>query len=148
MVNYINSPSEGVVKNVDNLGNFWRVGIFLPLAADHTQYMVYNGVLIKQTYKPGKFHPAYLLEKSEYNERNIMLFYTENEEIVIEQIAGVIARKIRTFISVGDRLVKGQKIGKILLGSKVNCSFRSEIWKPLVKPGQKIDKNNYIAQLI
>ena len=87
-------------------------------------------------YKPGKFLNASLNKASEDNERNYYKITNNlSEDIIVVQIAGLIARRIVCESSKDQRLEQGERIGMIRFGSRADVYF--ENYKPLVKVGQK-----------
>ena len=95
------------------------------------------GTIDEIFYKPGKFLNASLDKASEENERN---FYkintTNNEEIIVVQIAGLIARRIVSDVSKSQKLAQGDRLGIIRFGSRVDLYLKNK--KILVKPGQNV----------
>ncbi len=95
-----------------------------------------SGKVSEIIYKPGKFINASLDKASEDNERN---YYKINnsfgEDIIVVQIAGLIARRIVTETSIDEDLKQGDRIGMIRFGSRADLYF--ENYKPLVKVDQK-----------
>ena len=95
-----------------------------------------SGKILEILYKPGKFLNASLDKASEDNERNYYKINDKNgEEIIVVQIAGLIARRIVCERSENDELEQGEKIGMIRFGSRVDVYF--ENYKPLIKINQK-----------
>ena len=95
-----------------------------------------SGTVSEILYNPGKFFNASLDKSSEENERNYYRIKNiSGEEIVVVQIAGLIARRIVTDVSKDQELKQGQRIGMIRFGSRVDIFF--ENYKPLVKINQK-----------
>ena len=87
-------------------------------------------------YKPGKFFNASLDKASEENERNYYkITNSKGEDIIVVQIAGLIARRIVTDTSENSDLKQGERIGMIRFGSRADLYF--ENYKPLVKVNQK-----------
>ena len=95
-----------------------------------------SGVISEILYKPGKFFNASLDKASEDNERN---FYkiknSEGQDIIVVQIAGLVARRIVTEVSKDELVEQGSRIGMIRFGSRADMYF--ETYTPLVKVGQK-----------
>ena len=89
-------------------------------------------------YKPGKFLNASLDKASEENERNFFKIKSikDNEEIIIVQIAGLIARRIVCEVEQGQDLKQGDRIGMIRFGSRVDIYFKNK--KVLAKLGQNV----------
>ena len=95
-----------------------------------------SGKVTEILYKPGKFFNASLDKASEDNERNYYRISNQNgEEVIVVQIAGLIARRIVTEVSENTELSQGDRIGMIRFGSRVDIFF--ENYNPLVKVNQK-----------
>lgn len=139
------SPADGKVVEVENSleENFLnremkRVGIFLSITDCHINRFPVGGKVIGTKYTPGNFYIADARRASTQNERLATLIEIEDkEQIVVVQIAGFIARRIVSYISIGDSLQKGERFGMIKFGSRV------DIYLPLgceisVKVGDKV----------
>ena len=95
-----------------------------------------SGKVSEIIYKPGKFINASLDKASEDNERNYYkIKNSHGEDIIVVQIAGLVARRIVTETSVDEELQQGKKIGMIRFGSRAELYF--ENYEPLVKVNQK-----------
>ena len=95
-----------------------------------------KGKVEELLYKPGKFINASLDKASEDNERNYYKIKNSNdEEIIVVQIAGLIARRIVTEVSKEEELDQGTRLGMIRFGSRADLYF--ENYNPLVKVNQK-----------
>lgn len=130
------SPADGKVLTVDTLpshpdlpGPVTRVCIFLSLFDVHLTRAPLTGTVRRVDYHPGKFFPAYRDEAGKLNESNTLLIQGEKLAVSLKQIVGVAARRIKCFVRADDRIVRGQKIGLMYFGSRV------EICLP---PGTKI----------
>ncbi len=144
--NYLTSPADGVVLQVletdgpEELGlenkKFKKVSIFMNVFDCHVNRAPCSGKIEDIVYKPGKFINASLDKASEDNERNYYKIKNSfEEEIIIVQIAGLIARRIVTETSINEELQQGSRIGMIRLGSRADLYF--ENYEPLVKVNQK-----------
>ena len=143
---YLTSPADGevlMVHEVDgpkelNLESkkFTKISIFMNVFDCHVNRTPCQGKISEILYKPGKFLNASLDKASEDNERNYYKI-TNNlgEEIIVVQIAGLIARRIVCESSKDQQLEQGERIGMIRFGSRADVYF--ENYKPLVKVGQK-----------
>lgn len=119
----ITSPSDGTIKDiVINPDGTKIISIFLSPFDVHVQYIPYNGVVIDKKYKEGKFHPAYLLQKSALNEQSIISVRTKYGDLSVKQIAGLVARRIITEPKIGDHVKKGSIYGMIKLSSRVDLT--------------------------
>ncbi len=143
---YLVSPADGVVLQVMeangpkelNLENkkFTKVSIFMNVFDCHVNRIPCSGVIEDILYVAGKFLNASLDKASEDNERNYYKIKNSfGEEIVVVQIAGLVARRIVTETSKGEKLDQGSRIGMIRFGSRAELYF--ENYKPLVKVDQK-----------
>jgi len=144
--NYLTSPADGVVLQVLetdgpkelSLENkkFKKVSIFMNVFDCHVNRAPCSGKIEDIVYKPGKFINASLDKASEDNERNYYKIKNSfGEEIIIVQIAGLIARRIVTETSIDEELQQGSRIGMIRFGSRADLYF--ENYEPLVKINQK-----------
>ena len=113
-----NPPSETQFKE-----KMKKVSIFMNVFNVHVNRSPVNGNIKKIIYKNGKFFNASLDKASEHNERNSFIIETNTDKIVVVQIAGLIARRILSFISEGDKIDKGDRIGLIRFGSRVDIYF-------------------------
>ena len=143
---YLVSPADGVVLQVMetngpkelNLENkkFTKVSIFMNVFDCHVNRIPCSGEIEEILYVAGKFLNASLDKASEDNERNYYKIKNSfGEEIVVVQIAGLVARRIVTETSKGEKLDQGSRIGMIRFGSRAELYF--ENYKPLVKVDQK-----------
>jgi phosphatidylserine decarboxylase len=98
-----------------------RVSVFLSVFDVHVQRTPASGVIERIAYRPGKFLSADLDKASDVNERNSVLMHTEDgHELVVVQIAGLIARRIICQINEGDKVAAGATYGLIRFGSRVD----------------------------
>ncbi len=143
---YLVSPADGLVLQVMetngpkelNLENkkFTKVSIFMNVFDCHVNRIPCSGEIKEIKYVAGKFLNASLDKASEDNERNYYKIKNSfGEDIVVVQIAGLVARRIVTESSEGDKLEQGSRIGMIRFGSRAELYF--ENYKPLVKVDQK-----------
>ena len=144
--NYLTSPADGVVLQVMetngprelNLENkkFTKISIFMNVFDCHVNRSPCSGVIEEIKYVPGKFFNASLDKASEDNERNYYkIKSSKGEEIIVVQIAGLIARRIVSETSKNSELDQGSRIGMIRFGSRADLYF--ENYTPLVKVNQK-----------
>ena len=114
-----------------------RICVFMNVFNVHVNRVPIKGEIKKIIYKDGSFFNASLDKASEKNERNSIIIKTENGiEIIVVQIAGLIARRILSFISNGDKLNSGERFGLIRFGSRVDV-YLPKTFKPEVKVGDK-----------
>jgi len=137
--NHIVSPCEGKVLKVVKEANKVRIAIFLNVHNVHVQYMPINGTIKDIIHKDGEFHPAYMFEKSKYNERVETTLQTLIGSVKVIQIAGLIARRIVSFGAVGQRVQRGDPLGLIKFGSRVDIEVPAyNIADIVVKEGQNV----------
>lgn len=121
--NLLVSPCDGRVMSILELNDITtHVAIYLNLLDSHVQWSPVNGVVLSTVHKPGTFNPAYMFHKSRYNERIETIIYVPaiDDEIKIVQIAGQLARRIVNYKEKNDRVERGELIGMIKFGSRVD----------------------------
>ena len=145
---FLVSPADGLVTDISErtgpeelrLENttYTKVSIFMNVFNCHVNRVPASGKIEEIYYKPGKFLNASLDKASEENERNYfkVRLNNNNEEIVIVQIAGLIARRIVCEVEQEQDLKQGDRIGMIRFGSRVDIYFKNK--KVLVKRGQNL----------
>lgn len=118
------SPGDGKVTDVSTvtLGNekLIRVSIFLSVFDVHVNRSPVAGVVSDVRYQRGKFLNAMNSVSAEKNEQNVVTVEGEGQKVVFKQIAGLLARRIVFTPKVGDRLQRGQRVGLIKFGSRVD----------------------------
>ena len=97
-----------------------KISIFMNVFNVHINRSPIKGKIEKIIYKNGKFFNASFDKASEHNERNSFIINNGEDKIVVVQIAGLIARRILSFISEGYKIDKGDRIGLIRFGSRVD----------------------------
>ena len=144
--NYLVSPADGSVVQVQEtegpkeLGlenrKFTKISIFMNVFDCHVNRIPCDGKVSEILYKSGKFLNASLDKASEDNERNYYkIINSKGEDIIVVQIAGLIARRIVCEISKDQDLKQGNRIGMIRFGSRTDVYFAN--YTPLVKVNQK-----------
>lgn len=113
-----------------------RITIFLSVFDVHVQRAPVSGVVEHRDYKPGKFAVAWLEKASEDNEQASLGITTPNGKVLVRQIAGLVARRIVTDPSEGDRVERSQRIGIIRFGSRVDL-FVPLDWELTCKVGDR-----------
>ena len=143
--NYLVSPADGEIIKVEevdgpkelNLENkkFKKISIFMNVFDCHVNRIPCSGKIEEILYKPGKFLNASLDKASEDNERNYYKIKdTNNSDIIVVQIAGLVARRIVCESSKDQDLKQGDRIGMIRFGSRADLYY--ENYEPIVKVGQ------------
>jgi phosphatidylserine decarboxylase len=118
------SPGDGKVTDVSPVavGNErrTRISIFLSVFDVHVNRSPIAGVIRDIRYQRGKFLNAMNVASAEHNEQNIVTLEGDGQTVVFKQIAGLLARRIVFYPKVGDRLERGQRVGLIKFGSRVD----------------------------
>ena len=145
---FLVSPADGLITDISERSGpeelrlenttYNKVSIFMNVFNCHVNRVPTSGKIEEIYYKPGKFLNASLDKASEENERNYFKIRSKknNEEIIIVQIAGLIARRIVCEVEQGQELKQGDRIGMIRFGSRVDLYFKNK--KVLVKIGQNV----------
>ena len=144
--NYLVSPADGEVIKVEEVDGpeelglekkkFNKVSIFMNVFDCHVNRTPCKGQVEEILYKPGKFLNASVDKASEDNERNYYKIKDVNgNDIIVVQIAGLIARRIVCEINKNQELKQGERIGMIRFGSRADVYY--ENYEPLVKIGQR-----------
>ena len=145
--NYLVSPADGLVTDISEINGpeelglenekFTRISIFMNIFNCHVNRTPTEGMIEEIYYKPGKFLNASLDKASKENERNYYKIKSINgENIIIVQIAGLIARRIVCEASKDQKVVQGERIGMIRFGSRVDLFFKNK--KVITKKGQNV----------
>tara|TARA_B100000945_G_scaffold214873_1_gene173119 strand:+ start:36 stop:683 length:648 start_codon:yes stop_codon:yes gene_type:complete len=144
--NYLVSPADGLVLQVQDSDGpkelnmegkkFTKVSIFMNVFDCHVNRTPCSGKLTEMIYKPGMFLNASLDKASEDNERKYYkITNSAGEDVIVVQIAGLIARRIVSEVSENSELKQGEKIGMIRFGSRADLYFNN--YTPLVKINQR-----------
>lgn len=135
------SPADGRVLAVEAATVDDRpqtqVSIFLSLFDVHVNRTPIAGTIRRVEYRPGKFHIASRPQAGRENEQNEVVVEGEGTRVVFRQIAGVLARRIEFWRKPGDQLERGQRVGMIRFGSRVEVLFDSR-YRVQVKPGEHV----------
>lgn len=135
------SPADGrvieVLQESLNGRSGRRVSIFLSVWDVHVNRAPVAGRISTVEYRPGRFYAALRARASAENEQNIITIQTPRGEMAFKQIAGVIARRVVCWKSVGESVARGERVGMIRFGSRV------DVWLPdgakmAVRRGQKV----------
>ena len=144
---FLVSPADGLITDISERSGpvelrlenttYTRVSIFMNVFNCHVNRTPISGKVEEIYYKPGKFLNASLDKASEENERNYFKIKTPSgEEIIIVQIAGLIARRIVCQVEQDQELKQGERIGMIRFGSRVDIYFKNK--NILAKQGQNV----------
>ena len=144
--NYLVSPADGEIIKVEEVDGpielglenkkFNKISVFMNVFDCHVNRTPCAGKIEEILYKPGKFVNASFDKASEDNERNYFKIKdTDNNDIIVVQIAGLVARRIVCESNKDQELKQGDRIGMIRFGSRADVYY--ENYQPLVKVGQK-----------
>ena len=113
------SPADGKIRDIKQENNQCVISIFMEVNNVHVNRMPLDGRILNMTHFPG-YHLRAWKKESEYNERVVVTIETAIGQVTVLQIAGLIARRVYPYIKEGDVLKKGDRIGIIRLGSRVD----------------------------
>lgn len=152
---YLISPADGRVIKIENTmekeyfkKEMLKISIFMSVTNVHLNRIPISGKVVYQKYHPGKNMVAFHPKASNFNERNTVVIEDKNgNQILLRQIAGTIARRIRYYVKKGDDVTMGQELGFIKFGSRV------DIFLPLgteleVKKNQTVKANRSLIAKI
>ena len=144
---FIVSPADGTITYIGETNNpldiennnevYTKVSIFLSIFDVHVNRMPIEGTIKEIKYIPGKFINATLDKSSEQNEKNIIKISNGTYDYFVVQIAGLIARRIVCNVNKNQDIKKGERIGIIKFGSRVDL-YLPKSNKVLVSKGQKV----------
>ncbi|MFB3829166.1 MAG: phosphatidylserine decarboxylase [Bryobacteraceae bacterium] len=132
------SPADGRVVSVKaESPTRTRVSVFLNIFDVHVNRAPIAGAIVDVSYQRGRFLVASREEASSANEQNLVTLEGEGTTIQFKQIAGLIARRIVFYRKPGDRVEKGERVGLIKFGSRMDVLFGPE-WQIVVQPGVRV----------
>ena len=146
----VRSPAFGrvmaITRNIKD--NTLFIAIFLSPLDIHYQLNPIDGFIDNIKYDPtGKFELAYELNKSNENEKSITSYITKDKkhQLQLFQIAGFVARRIRTYVRPRQQVQKGKIMGLILLGSRVDLLIeRADVFETNIQVGQYVNGSDSI----
>jgi phosphatidylserine decarboxylase len=118
------SPGDGKVTDVSRVnggrGSLLRISIFLSVFDVHVNRSPMGGVIRDVRYQKGRFLNAMNQASADHNEQNVVTVEGDGQTVVFKQIAGLLARRIVFTKRVGDRVERGERVGLIKFGSRVD----------------------------
>jgi phosphatidylserine decarboxylase len=145
------SPADGRVLAVEPAEvegeQRTRVGIFLSVFDVHVNRSPLQGTIERVEYRPGRFHVASTSRAGEENEQNIVIIEGEQTRVVVKQIAGILARRIEFWKRVGDSLARGERVGMIRFGSRVEVLLDPR-YRVQVRPGEHVRGGSSILAVL
>lgn len=135
------SPADGIVTQAEWLettsGNRLRLSIFLNVFDVHVNRAPVGGVVTGVEFRSGQFLNAMKPESVLHNEQTLIVIDAGGYEVSFKQIAGLLARRIVCNVKAGDRVERGQRIGLIKFGSRVDVLLPAEA-ELKVKTGTRV----------
>ena len=135
------SPADGKVTDVSFIAaggeKRTRISIFLSVFDVHVNRSPIAGVVREVRYQRGRFLNAMNAASAELNEQNIVTLEGSGQVVIFKQIAGLLARRIVFYPRVGDLLRRGQRVGLIKFGSRVDVLFGADA-RLQVKVGDRV----------
>ena len=145
------SPGDGKVTDVspftENGVRRIRISIFLNVFNVHVNRAPIAGVIRDVRYQKGKFVNAMNAASADENEQNIVTVEGDGHTVVFKQIAGLIARRIVFHKKVGDRVARGERVGLIKFGSRVDVLLEGAA-APQIKVGDHVKGGSSILALV
>ena len=138
------ASADGVVVGVDRTSDPWlegresvRVATFLSILDVHVTRSPVSGAIVLDEDLPGGFAPAFL-RKSAENRRKRLAIDGEEGRVVVVQIAGLLARRIASWVSLGSRVAAGERLGLIHFGSRTEVLLPDDEAEVLVRVGERV----------
>ena len=138
------APGQGRVMSISEVdeptfmgGTARRITIFLSVFDVHVQRAPVSGLVEHRSYKPGKYLAAWNEKASQDNEQSSIGISTPQGKVLVRQIAGLIARRIVSDPSEGDDVVRGDRIGLIRFGSRVDLFIPLD-WEVVSSVGDRV----------
>ena len=141
------SPADGKIISIDEIqdpevGDAYNIAIFLSVFNVHSQYVPINSSVISTNYYAGKYLMAFNPKTSEENEQSVTLFINEDKnKYKVKQIAGLIARRILNYKTPDQQVIKGDRLGFIRFGSRVEIIVSKDDFNVDVKKGDIVRAN-------
>ena len=139
------SPADGLVQKVETKRGMVHISVFMGLQNVHVNRSPIDGKVISQNHKSGGYTPAFSKD-SDKNERLVTKLDTDLGIFKITQIAGFLVRRIVSYIEPNELIGKGERIGLIHFGSRVDLAFESSGIRVKVKKGDRILAGQTIAE--
>ncbi|MGH9862467.1 MAG: phosphatidylserine decarboxylase family protein [Candidatus Acidiferrales bacterium] len=144
------SPADGRVMSINNINEHQptrtQISIFLSLFDVHVNRSPIAGSIASVRYRPGRFHVASREEAGRENEQNEVTVEGEGTQVTFRQIAGLLARRIEFWPRPGDALERGQRVGMIRFGSRVEVLLEPG-YRVLVNPGEHVRGGSSIVAI-
>ena len=139
------APADGVVIGVDRVARpwflerpAWRIAVFLSILDVHVNRSPATGRIVHTRDLGGGFAPALDFRRSHANRRREIAFETDRGPLVLVQVAGLLARRIVSWVDVSANVGAGQKLGMICFGSRTDLLVPVDRGEPCVAAGQRV----------
>ena len=139
------AAADGFVTEIEEAHEPWipggeamRISTFLSIHNVHVNRSPVRGSIVKIEELPGRFVPAFLGGAKDENHQNRIAIDGPRGRAVVVQIVGMVARKISSWIEVGESVKTGQRIGLIHFGSRTDVLLPAGSAEPLVRPGDRV----------
>ena len=131
------APADGIVHRFHEGRDTVTLEIFLRIWDVHIQRAPAAGKVVSVRYTKGGYLPANMAGAGTRNTRCLMMFSTKRGRMGVTQVAGLVARKVESWMKPGQEILQGERIGIIHMGSQCRLELpKGAVW--LVKKGQKI----------
>jgi phosphatidylserine decarboxylase len=138
------SPADGKVVNIhSDQPGLTRISVFLNIFDVHVNRSPIAGEITSVRYQTGKFLVASREEATAHNEQNVVTVQGDGTSVIFSQIAGLIARRIVFRKKIADRVEKGERVGLIKFGSRVDIFLGPE-WDIAVKTGERVQAGSSV----
>ena len=139
------SPADGLVQRAEIKSGMVHLSIFMNVHNVHVNRSPFDGKVLSIKHKSGGYLPAFSKD-SDKNERLMTKIDTSIGVIKVIQIAGVLVRRIVSYVKPNTEVIKGERIGLIHFGSRVDLSFESAGIDVLVKKGDRVLAGQQLAE--
>jgi phosphatidylserine decarboxylase len=138
------SPADGKVVAVAPEGGKARISVFLNVFDVHVNRAPVAGTITNVAYQKGQFLVASREEASSQNEQNTVTMISGRSTVVFKQIAGLVARRIIFYKKPGDEVGKGERVGLIQFGSRMDVVLGPE-WEIVVNEGDRVSAGSSVV---
>ncbi len=142
--NVLLSPADGKIMEIGERmekefinDTMKRISIFMSPADVHVNRAPCEGRIVRTFHRPGEFALAFRKDIDKDNERNYILIEHHNDRLLLVQIAGFLARRIISYVKEGDHVNRGDRVGMIAFGSRVDIYFPNN-YETMVELHQKV----------
>ena len=132
------SPADGKILLVRDDGQRLKISVFMSIFSVHVNRAPVAGRVNSVAYTPGKYLAAWNDKASLDNERNSISIASPRGEVEMVQIAGLVARRIIGWVAPGAEVARGDRVGLIRFGSRVDLLLPAGLAEPMVTPGEMV----------